>query len=82
MAVPDPSFYYFLIPLWVKLWTMFLCRKGYSATMGTLTLMVMVARMARGGTVFVVPAAALDSAWSSDPDMVFALCRTFISSYC
>ena len=33
-------------------------------------------------TVYVVPAAALDSGWSSDPDMVFALCRTFISSYC
>lgn len=35
--------------------------------------MVMVALIALGVTVFVVPAAARDKAWRSDPDMVFAL---------
>lgn len=50
--------------------------------MGTLTITVMVALIDRGVIVLEVPAAALERACNKEPDMVLALCRTFISSYC
>src|SRR5690554_564687 len=43
---------------------------------------VIVARIALGVTVLVEPAAARERACKSEPVIVFAVCSTFISSYC
>src|SRR5690606_1583101 len=49
--------------------------------MGTVTITVMVARIARGVMKLVAPVAAWAMACSREPVMELALCRTFINSY-
>src|SRR5690554_4207424 len=49
--------------------------------MGTVTITVMVARIARGVIVLVVPVAAWARACSKEPVIVLALCKTFINSH-
>src|SRR5690554_5063710 len=49
--------------------------------MGTVTITVMVARIARGVMVCIDPVAAWANACSREPVIVLALCRTFINSY-